>query len=182
MSRILAWTGGNESLTKTICQVFANSDFNIPAGSEIKAVDQFVEDSCIRKWRTSKTAEYIRSVKQNFVNNLRLDSRLLLQEYRKILLSDNQEYKKTPEQNELLRLGLIVEQNSHLRVTNIIYQRVFNQDFISHELSKKQLQDTGLTKINVEQKEPEVILAEYTLDVLPEKISQIKIYLMKNQN
>lgn len=171
LSRVLAWTGGNESLTKTICQVFAKSDFNIPAGSEIKAVDQFVESSCIRKWRTSKTAEYIRSVKQNFVNNLRLDSRLLLQEYRKILLSDNQEYKKTPEQNELLRLGLIVEKNNHLRIANIIYQRIFNQDFVSQELSKQQLKNTGLTKINVEYKEPEVTLAKYTLDVLPEKVS-----------
>lgn len=171
LTRILAWTGGNESLTKTICQIFAKSDFNIPAGSEIKAVDQFVEESCIRKWRTSRTAEYIRSVKRNLVNSLRLDSRLLLQEYRKILLSDNQEYQKTPEQNELLRLGLIVEKNNYLRVTNIIYQRVFNQDFIAQELSKKQLKDTGLTKINVEHQEPEVTLAKYTLDVLPEKVS-----------
>ena len=171
LSRILAWTGGNESLTKTICQVFAKSDFNIPAGSEIKAVDQFVEDSCIRKWRTSKTAEYIRSVKQNFVNSLRLDSHLLLQEYRNILLSDNQEYQKNPEQNELLRLGLIVEQNNHLRVTNIIYQRVFNQDFIAQELSKQELKNTGLTKTNVEHQESEVILAEYSLDILPAKVS-----------
>ena len=171
LSRILAWTGGNESLTKTICKIFAKSDFNIPAGSETKAVDQFVEDSCIKKWRTSKTAEYIRSVKQNFVNSLRLDSHLLLQEYRQILLSDNQEYKNTPEQNELLRLGLIVEQNNHLRVSNIIYQRVFNQDFVSQELSKQQLKDTGLAKINVEHEEPEVIFVKDTLDVLPEKVS-----------
>ena len=171
LSRVLAWTGGNESLTKTICQVFAKSDFNISAGSEIKAVDQFVEESCIRKWQTSKTAEYIRSVKHNFVNSLRLDSYLLLQEYRKILLSDDQEYKNTPEQNELLRLGLIVEQNNHLRVTNIIYQRVFNQDFVSQEISKQKLKENSLTRINVDQKEPEVTLAKYTLDVIPEKVS-----------
>ncbi|MGB5711006.1 MAG: hypothetical protein WBM44_08855, partial [Waterburya sp.] len=172
LSRILAWTGGNEILTKTICQVFAKSDLNIPAGLEIKAVDQFVESSCIRKWQTSKTAEYIRSVKQNFVNSSRLDSCLLLQEYCKILLSDNQKYKNSPEQNQLLTLGLIVEEDNYLRVANIIYEQVFNQDFISQELSNKQPNDTSITKINADQKVPEATIAQSTLDVLPEKVSQ----------
>lgn len=171
LSRILAWTRGNTILSKSIAQIFANSDFNIPPGLEINAVDQFVEGSIIRKWQTSTAGEYIRSLKQNFVNNARCDSILLLQEYRKILLSDHQEYQSTPEQNELLRLGLIVADKNHLRIANIVYQQIFNQDFISQQLNKKQSKNnknTSITKINNQETITKV--TEYTPSALPKKI------------
>ncbi len=172
LSRILAWTGGNASLSKTIAQVFAKSDSNIPAGSEIKAVDQFIEGSLIRRWQTSKIGEYLRSLKQNLVNNSRCDPQLLLQEYRTILLSDNQEYQHTPEQNELIALGLTVVEKNHLRVANIIYQQVFNQDFISQELSKKQLenQPKNITITQVNNKTQGTEITEYNPTILPQKI------------
>ena len=136
LSRTLAWTGGNIHLTKSICQVFADSDINIAAGSEVKAVDMFVEGTLIKKWRVSKAADYIRLVKQNLVNNPRCISKLLLEEYQEILLLGNKNYQNTKEQNELLLLGLLSYKNDRLFVANIIYQRVFNRDFIAEELNK----------------------------------------------
>ncbi|MEM7591920.1 MAG: hypothetical protein AAF383_10455 [Cyanobacteria bacterium P01_A01_bin.83] len=138
LSRILAWTGGNLHLTKTICHIFANSDLNIPTGSEFSAVDLFIESSLIKKWQVSEAAEYIRVIGQNLVNNPRYSSKLLLKEYREILLSGSKEYQNTEEQNELLLLGLLSHQNKQLSVANIIYQQVFNQDFLAQQLSKTQ--------------------------------------------
>lgn len=171
LSRILAWTGGNKILSKVIAQVFANSDFNIPPGLEINAVDQFIEVSIIRKWRTSKMGEYIRSLKQHFFNNLQYDSILLLKEYRTILLSENHKYQNTPEQNELLRLGLIILEKNYLRVANIIYQQIFNQDFISQELSKQQAENNNNTSIaQIDNQEQITKISEYTSTALPKKI------------
>ena len=173
LSRILAWTGGNTTLSKTIAQVFAKSDSNIPAGLEIKAVDQLVEGSLIKKWQTSKIGEYIRSLKQKLVNNARCDSNLLLEEYRVILLSDDRKYEHTPEQNELITLGLIVVQKDYLRVANIIYQQVFNQDFISQELNKKQPKNISITQTSNEYQETQI--AEYNPTALSQKVDNPEI-------
>jgi hypothetical protein len=137
LSRILAWTGGVPALTKTICLVFAKSDSNIPQGRELNTVDQFVEGTLIRKWQTSKSAASIRAISRSLLNNCRCDSNLLLQEYRDILISGNQKYQDNKEQQELLLLGLIVLEQDQVKVANIIYQQIFNQEFIAHELEKR---------------------------------------------
>lgn len=137
LSRILAWTGGVPALTKTICQVFAKSDSNIPQGRELNAVDQFVEGTLIRKWQTSKSAASIRAISRSLLNNCRCDSSLLLQEYRDILISGNKKYQDTKEQQELLLLGLVVLEKDQVKVANIVYQQIFNQEFIAHELEKR---------------------------------------------
>ncbi|NJK58273.1 MAG: hypothetical protein HC939_20990, partial [Pleurocapsa sp. SU_5_0] len=137
LSRILAWTGGVPTLTKTICQVFAKSDSNIPPGRELNAVDQFVEGTLIRKWHTSKSAASIRAISHSLLNNCRCDSSLLLQEYRDILISGNRKYQATKEQQELLLLGLIVLEKDQVKVANIVYQQIFNQEFVANELEKR---------------------------------------------
>ena len=148
LSRILAWTGGDFGLTRTISYVFANSNFSIPAGLEINSVDRFIKESLIKNWQTSKEAAYIRVVKRNFLKNLRCDSILLLKEYRKILLAGNKQYQQTKEQNELLILGLVVKKNNHLKVANLIYQQIFNHKFIFQEISKLEANNTSLTNVN----------------------------------
>ena len=144
MSRILAWTGGNSTLTKAICHTFASSDFNIPKGMEINAVDRFVESSLIKNWQVSKEGTYIRWVKQNLVNNQRCDSNLLLKEYRQILLLGSKIYQQTKEQDELLTLGVVSKKNKRLKVANLIYQQVFNQEWVANELQKNQLKNDSL--------------------------------------
>ncbi len=146
LSRVLAWTGGNPTLTKTICHVFATSDFNIPAGSEANAVDQFIESSVIKNWQITQVGSHIRTLKENFVNNQRCDSLSLLQEYREILLSGNRTYQATLVQKELLILGFVVAEGNQLRVTNLIYQQIFNQDWIVEQTTK--LQQAAITTIN----------------------------------
>lgn len=148
LSRILAWTGGIPYLTKNIGQVFAKSDFNIPGGQEINTVDQFVKVTLIKKWQTSKAASSIRAISHSLLNNFRCDSKLLLKEYQDILISGNRKYQGNKEQKELLLLGLIVQENDWLKVSNIIYQHIFNQEFVANELAKKLSKTSNTIEVN----------------------------------
>ncbi|MGL5796185.1 MAG: hypothetical protein ACRC06_17640 [Waterburya sp.] len=149
LNRVLAWTGGIPTLTKTICNIFATSDFNIPASSEANAVDQFIESSVIKNWQTTQVGSHIRILKENLINNQRCDSFALLQEYRQILLSGNRKYQATSVQKELLILGLVVAEGNQLRVTNLIYQQIFNQDWIIEQKTKlQQVAITTIDKVN----------------------------------
>jgi hypothetical protein len=148
LNRILAWTGGIPYLTKTIGQVFAQSDLNISGGKEINAVDRFVEGMLIRKWQTSKSAASIRVIGYILLNNFRCDSSLLLKEYQDILISGTKKNQGNKEQKELLLLGLIVQENDRLKVSNIIYQQIFNQDFVVNQLEKMLPKATNTIDIN----------------------------------
>ena len=130
LSRILAWTGGNANLTKDIARVFADYNLNISSGMEITAVDRLVESTLIRDWQTSNLGTYIRSIREKLVDNVRCNSLLLLIEYQEILLSGTKEYSQTAEQQELLTLGLVVRDGRQLRVTNLIFQQIFNRDWL----------------------------------------------------
>ena len=144
LSRILGWTGGIPSLTKTIAQTFAKSNSNIPKGSEIKAVDRFVEGTLIQKWQTSEPAASIRAVKYSLLNNSRCAPNLLLTEYQDILLSGNKPDIGSKEQEELLLLGLVVREDNYLKVSNIIYQQIFDREFVLEQLDKLQPEDVDV--------------------------------------
>ncbi|MDJ0595715.1 MAG: hypothetical protein QNJ72_37980 [Pleurocapsa sp. MO_226.B13] len=136
LSRILAWTGGNPTLSKNICHLFADSDLNIPAGFEVSAVDRSIEGSLIRNWQITKLGAYIRSLKENLLNNQKCNPASLLLEYQEILLLTSKQYQQTKEQKELLTLGLVALDRDKIQVTNIIYQQIFNPDWIVQELKK----------------------------------------------
>lgn len=136
LSRILAWTGGIPVLTQTICQVFAKSNSNIPNGKEIQAVDRFVEGTLIKKWQESKAATSIRTIAYSLQDNPRCSSSSLLREYQNILLSGEKAFQNSKEQQELLLLGLVVKEGDRLRISNIIYQQVFNRDFVVKQLNR----------------------------------------------
>ncbi|MEL6496134.1 MAG: hypothetical protein AAFQ41_13585 [Cyanobacteria bacterium J06623_7] len=141
LSRILGWTGGVPTLTKTIGQTFAQSNSNIPPGREIQAVDRFVEGTLIRKWQTSKAAAAIRALKYSLLNNSRCEPGGLLTEYQDILLAGEAPNLGTKEQKELLLLGLVVSDGDRLKVSNIIYQQVFDHEFVLAQLAELQPQD-----------------------------------------
>ena len=145
LSRILGWTGGIPNLTKTIAQTFAKSNSNIPKGSEIQAVDRFVEGTLIRKWQTSKAAASIRAVRDSLLNNSGCTLDLLLSEYQDILFSGDKADLGSREQEELLLLGLVVRENDRLKVSNIIYQQIFDREFIVEQLNKLQPENTAIT-------------------------------------
>lgn len=154
LSRILAWTGGNGILTKSIGHVFATSEFKINPGDEIKTVDRLIESSLIRNWENSQLGVYLRSLRKNWLNNSRCEPTLLLNEYQAILLAGSKPYRQLKQQEELLNLGLVVQDQDNLRVANLIFQQVFTQNWLikNQELiaaSIKTLEPTDSGEIEV---------------------------------
>ncbi|VEP15531.1 hypothetical protein H1P_3430002 [Hyella patelloides LEGE 07179] len=101
----------------------------------------------VENWQTNNVGKYIELLKKNLDNSQRCNPIQLLQEYRKILLSDNRIFPKTKEQEELLTLGLIVREENRLKITNLIYLKVFNLDYVERQIAKLQkiidLQETN---------------------------------------
>ena len=87
MQEVLSWTGGQPILSKILCQLLANSDLIILKGQKKTTVKNLVKDFLIDNWKTQKTADYIRTVANNFINNQNCSPELLLKTYRKILLN-----------------------------------------------------------------------------------------------
>ena len=141
LTRIISWTGGNPALSKDICQFFVDSDLNISRGKEHQAVDRLIESALIKNWSTSKLGNSIRSIVKSLDNNQSSSSLKLWQEYREVLLSENREYQKTEEQDELLSLGLITQEENKLRVANLIFNQIFNLDFVVEKINQKKVQE-----------------------------------------
>ena len=181
LSRILAWTGGDTSLTRSICNVFKDSNLNIPTGMEINGVDKLIESSIIRNWQTTKLGSYIRFIKDRLVNNQRCEPILLLSEYETILLSNGEEYKNLKEQKELLNLGIIVKDKKKLRVTNLIFQQVFNQNWIAQTRKILEAQIQQESSEIVKSKKAKIEIDNIKLNSIPQAdTSQNKIDSLNN--
>ena len=151
LSRILAWTGGNSTLAKIVCQAFANSNLSIPAGLETDVVDRFVEETSIEDWQTNKVANYIRYVRDRLLNNQQCDPQALLQGYQNILLLESKIPRKTIEEEELLTLGLIIKEQNRLKVANLIYQKIFDLDWTTQQLNN----------LSKKSEQPKAVLSKY---------------------
>ena len=136
LQEILSWTGGHPILTRIVCQILANSDLIITGGSEKTTVKNLVKNSFIDNWKTQKTAEYIRTVADSLINNQKCSPELLLKTYRKILVRGEIATNRSPEQQELVNLGIAIVNNYRLKVANPIYQYVFNLNWIEEQLLK----------------------------------------------
>ena len=136
LTRILAWTGGNFILAKIVYHAFAQANFNLNSGQEILAVDKLVEDSLIQNWQTEAVGEHVQFLRYRLLNNSNCDPIELLKAYQEILLTGNQKYQQTAAQNELLTLGLAIKQTNQLKVSSLIYQQIFDRDWLFAQITK----------------------------------------------
>lgn len=173
LTRILAWTGGNSNLSKLIAQEFANADFNISAGKEVDTVDKFIEGNLIKNWQNIEAGKYFRYVEYQLPNNRRQDPILLLKTYREILLVGSKQYDQSNTQNELLVLGLIVEQDRQVRPSSLIYQQIFHQDWVAAQIAKLQFNNAIIPKAVKEKRSSSSIDSlQNDLDPTPQVKSQ----------
>jgi tetratricopeptide (TPR) repeat protein len=136
LREILSWTDGQLILTQKLCQLLAESELFIPAGAEAITVQQIVQSRLIDNWQTQIAAEHLYKIQAKMIYNQRCDPLLLLELYQQIceqgeILIDN-----SPEQAELLHLGLVVQQKDKLKLGNRIYQSVFDRNWVKLELEK----------------------------------------------
>ncbi len=167
LAEVLSWTGNQPNLTQKLCQAIHETGRFIPAGVETERVSDLVQESFIQHWQTSAAAEPLRALERSLIHNQTCSPVSLLQLYDR-LLGRPQLSEGSPEEQELLRLGLIVKHSDVLRVATRIHGFVFNPIWVAQALQAIEGQvsvASASALAQLEPSEPETLLERETLSV-----------------
>ena len=134
LKEVLNWTGGQPFLSQKLCQLVFTSESSISVGEEAKRVEQVVRSHIIENWETQDNPEHLRTIRDRLLCNDQDTSRLLGL-YQKILQQVEVPAAHSSEQVKLQLSGLVVKQDSNLRVYNPIYHAVFNRSWVDQILT-----------------------------------------------
>jgi CHASE2 domain-containing sensor protein len=136
LREILKWTSGQPFLTQKLCNIVANSEFKITAGSEEETVENLVQSRLIENWEFQDEPEHLRTIRDRIIRS-KQGSERLLKLYEQILLQREIVVDDSPEQMELCLSGLVVKQNGKLRLSNRICERIFDLSWVNQALGDK---------------------------------------------
>ncbi|MEG4228268.1 AAA-like domain-containing protein [Microcoleus sp. N9_B2] len=163
LKEILNWTGGQPFLTQKLCNIVVNISqqidiklLTIPPGTEAFWVENLVRSRIIHHWPACDEPEHLKTIRDRILRNEQKTSRLL-GIYQQILQSEpplTPPYQggetirtlrrgaggistdDSPEQIELILSGLVVKEQSLLKVKNPIYEQVFNLKWVDKQLGQ----------------------------------------------
>jgi len=134
IENVLFWTGGQPFLTQKICNLILISNSPIDPGKEAEFVSQIVQTQVIENWQINDDPEHLKTISNRLLQNK--DSALkLLRLYRQILQQQEISFNDNPEMQELLLSGLVSPQKGKLRISNRIYENVFNSNWLDRQLN-----------------------------------------------
>ena len=144
LNEIIFWTGGQPFLTQKLCQLLmncqdldqpmTNSTPTITPGTEAFCVESIIRTKILHRWETQDDPEHLRTIHDRIVRNEQWVGRML-GIYQQILQGVKIETDDTREQNELILSGLVVKQQGLLQVKNLIYQEIFNLQWVEKQLA-----------------------------------------------
>ncbi|MEG5000047.1 AAA-like domain-containing protein [Microcoleus sp. B4-D4] len=163
LKEILNWTGGQPFLTQKLCNIVVSISqendsqiLTIPPGTEAFWVENLVRSRIIHHWPACDEPEHLKTIRDRILRNEQKTSRLL-GIYQQILQSEpplTPPYQggetirtlrrgaggistdDSPEQIELILSGLVVKEQSLLKVKNRIYEQVFNLKWVDKQLGQ----------------------------------------------
>jgi WD40 repeat protein len=130
------WTSGQTVLKRKLCQLIRELPFSISKGNEKEEIANLVKTQLIKNW---KKHDDLKELQASIQNNI--DNRKPLLIYQQIL-QNGEIASNSAEQFELRKTGLVSEQQGKLKVSNPIYEAVFDLNFVKNELKVLQ-QDWG---------------------------------------
>jgi hypothetical protein len=131
MQEILNWTGGQPFLTQKLCQFMVEE----AEKDNPRSVGQVVRARIIENWELQDEPEHLRTIRSRILRNEE-QAGYLLELYQQVHLHGEVVNNDSVEQSELLLSGLVGKQQNELKVYNLIYQEVFNQNWVEAELKK----------------------------------------------
>ena len=134
LKEVFKWTGGHRLLTRRLCQVISDADYFIPSGMEATLVEKLVQERVIYNWTNQAIGEYLKTIQDHLLNNTVCLPQMLLEMYLQILQQGEITSDRSKEKKELIKLGLIIEQENKLKVSNRIYRSIFNSDWVKQQL------------------------------------------------
>ncbi len=139
LAEIIAWTEGQPFLTQKICHLVVS---NIKQNTD--TVDGIVEKNIIQDWESKDNPPHLRAVIVRIFNrNKRTIA--ILERYKAIINKRGDKVRNDAYEVELLLSGLILKENNKLKVSNRIYQEIFNLEWVEYKLEEvwQLLQESG---------------------------------------
>lgn len=140
LQEVLAWTGGQPFLTQRLCALITD-------GMEASGVEELVKQQIVQNWESQGSSEHLRNIRDRIVRGDSVDKlsslqsvERLLRLYEQILDNDEIPADDSYEQQKLLLSGLVVKQDSKLRVYNPIYRIIFNYQWLKKQLKSVETQ------------------------------------------
>ncbi|MDF5715440.1 MAG: DUF4351 domain-containing protein, partial [Rhizonema sp. NSF051] len=132
MDAAIAVTSLEEFLTQKLCQFMVEES----ESENPRSVEQVVKSRIIENWESLDEPEHLRTIRARI---LRDEQRAgyLLELYQQLRLAEEHstlEADDTLEQSELQLSGLVIRQHNKLRVYNLIYQEIFDDNWIENQL------------------------------------------------
>ncbi|MGL6344944.1 MAG: tetratricopeptide repeat protein, partial [Waterburya sp.] len=169
LTRVLWWTGGQSFLTQTLFQLLKENQDTLIANKEAERIDYLVQTQLLNDWENQKLSNHLKNLEARLLNNQQFPPNRLLRLYQQVL-SQKVTIDDSPEQQELLKLGLVVKQEDKLAVANRIYHTVFNPSWLKKALIQPVTQKT--TAIT--------IVPQESTDIVP--LSQPRFSLLRPRN
>lgn len=129
MKQILYWTGGQPFLTQKLCKLMIeDTEKNCS-----RSVEEVVREKIIKDWRSQEDVEHLATIYKRIIKSQKASH--LLELYQQVLQLKQVENNDSSEASELILSGLVVKKQEKLKVYNLIYQQVFNLNWIEIELN-----------------------------------------------
>jgi tetratricopeptide (TPR) repeat protein len=138
IQEVLNWTDGQPFLTQKICEIIVDDEQIIPLDKRLirKWVEQLVTSRIINNWEEQDNPQHLRTIRDRILNS-KEPTLKLLKLYQKIRRQQELPVDDSPEQSELLLSGLVLENNRKLKISNRIYEFVFDSQWVSELLADK---------------------------------------------
>ena len=134
LKEVFEWTGGHPFLTRQLCQVIAEAKAFITAGREAVVVEKLVQEQVIQNGARPIIGEYLKTIQAHLWHQTSCPTQVLLRLYLQILQQGEISSNSSREQQELIKSGLVIEQEKKLKVANRLYQSIFNPDWVKKQL------------------------------------------------
>jgi WD40 repeat protein len=136
LAAILDWTGGQPFLTQKLCKIAVDNSQKrqqcfLPK-VEKEWIQKLVTKHILQNWESQDEPQHLRTIRDRLLKNEQTASHLLGL-YRQILQHNFIEVDESPEQREFLLTGLVVKQKNQLVARNLIYQNIFNLNWVEQQ-------------------------------------------------
>ncbi|MGF1490530.1 MAG: hypothetical protein ACFBSE_25850, partial [Prochloraceae cyanobacterium] len=133
IEEVLKWTGGQPFLTQKVCNFIKNDLEYIPKSKELQIIEQLVREKILDSWQEKDEPQHLKTIQNKFTKNIN-NPKLLLKTYLKILENGFVKERSFWEYEQLLISGIVRRHNGRLIIYNLIYQKVFNLEWVKENL------------------------------------------------
>jgi WD40 repeat protein len=136
LQAILSWTGGQPFLTQKLCKLVHDAKLFIPEGAEAQQVELLVRSRVIENWESQDEPEHLKTIRDRLTSRQQITIGILSL-YQKILNGAEIAVDHSQENMELLLSGVVVKQDKKLKLSNRIYESIFNLVWVEKSLEDR---------------------------------------------